>query len=459
MATDIVGGLFGITPEAYQAQQNRQALAQSAELAQLDPFASARTSLIYGGRQLGGAIAGALGAEDPQLRIISARNAVMQEVDPTNPASLQSAIQRLASAGDQRGALELSNYLRKAQSENALIQQRTAEKMTPEQRNALAYAASTGAPQNSPEFGKAYQTKLNELITKPEATSTEMKNAYAFAKSKFEVGSPEFNELYSNELARLTAKEGKENVKEVGVATGTRLGVYLDVNKDQQFVYQKDADGKQIRVPYFGGIDRVTSSTKVEAEKKQTEFEKILDKKDAERVDAAMTLTQNSITALNSLKRLNELDQSALVSGAFASNRVGFLNFLNTLGLTSDKDQNNLAKSENYQKTAGDVILATLGGKLGAGFSNEDRRFIESLVPQLENSPQARKQLIEFMVKKNQTILNESTRLENYARDNKTLKGFVPTIPIVSLQPVTNANRLSEIDAEIARKQAQKGAK
>ena len=45
--------------------------------------------------------------------------------------------------------------------------------------------------------------------------------------------------------------------------------------------------------------------------------------------------------------------------------------------------------------------------------------------------------------------------MENYARDNKTLKGFVPTIPIVSLQPVTNANRLSEIDAEIAKKQAQ----
>ena len=455
MADSIVGGLFGMTPEMYQQEQNQRALRQASELAQLDPFALAKTGIGYGANRLAGAIGGALGAEDPQLRLISARNAVGQSIDPNDPATIQRGIQQLASMGDQEGAMRLADYLRKAQGEYALIQQRTAEKMTPEQRNALAYAASTGAPQNSPEFGKAYQTKLNELITKPEATSTEMKNAYAFAKSKFAVGSPEFNELYSNELARLTTKEGKENVKEVGVATGTRLGVYLDVNKDQQFVYQKDADGKQIRVPYFGGIDRATSSMKVEAEKKQTEFEKILDKKDAERVDAAMTLTQNSITALNSLKRLNELDQSALVSGAFASNRVGFLNFLNTLGLTSVKDQGDLAKSENYQKTAGDVILATLGGKLGAGFSNEDRRFIESLVPQLENSPQARKQLIEFMVKKNQTILNESTRLENYARDNKTLKGFVPTIPIVSLQPVTNANRLSEIDAEIAKKQAQ----
>jgi hypothetical protein len=423
----------------------------------MDPFASARTSLIYGGRQLGSAIGGALGAEDPQLRIISARNAVMQEVDPNNPTSLQSAIQKLSAVGDQAGALQLSDYLRKAQGDYALIQQRTAEKMTPEQRNALAYAASTGAPQNSPEFGQAYQQKLSELISKTETTTPEMKNAAAVAAASFPMGSQEYKELYKNELARLTTKEGKQNVNKVGVATGTRKAVFIDVNNDQLFVYQDGADGKQIRVPYSGGIDQLTS--KNEAQRIQTKFEELLDKKDADRVDAAMTLRENSITALNSLKRLNELDQSALVGGAFASNRVGFLNFLNTLGLTSDKDQNNLAKSENYQKTAGDVILATLGGKLGAGFSNEDRRFIESLVPQLENSPQARKQLIEFMVKKNQTIVNETTRLENFARDNKTLKGFVPTIPIVLLQPVTNANRLSEIDAEIARKQAQKGAK
>ena len=179
-------------------------------MAQLDPFASARTSLIYAGRQ----IPNLFGAQDPQLRIISARNAVMQEVDPNNPTSLQSAIQKLSAVGDQAGALQLSDYLRKAQGDYALIQQRTAEKMTNEQRNALSFAASV-APQGTPEFNQAYQTKLNELITKPEATSNEMKNAYAFAKSKFAVGSPEFNELYSNELARLTTKEGKENVNKV----------------------------------------------------------------------------------------------------------------------------------------------------------------------------------------------------------------------------------------------------
>jgi hypothetical protein len=108
MADSIVGGLFGMTPESYQAQQNQQALAQSEQLGQLDPFALARTGLIYGGRQIGGAIAGALGGGDPQLQLISQRNAVMKEVDLSNPSSLQSASQRLSQVGDIQGAMALN---------------------------------------------------------------------------------------------------------------------------------------------------------------------------------------------------------------------------------------------------------------------------------------------------------------------------------------------------------------
>ena len=77
MADSIVGGLFGMTPEMYQQQQNQQALAQSAELGQLDPFSAARTGLIYGGRQL----AGVLGGQDPMLQLLSKRNAVLKNVD------------------------------------------------------------------------------------------------------------------------------------------------------------------------------------------------------------------------------------------------------------------------------------------------------------------------------------------------------------------------------------------
>ena len=217
----------------------------------------------------------------------------------------------------------------------------------------------------------------------------------------------------------------EENTKVANVNNNLKLaqlkkaGADEDAIRAQQIKNAKAALDKSRIDEQKARKDFLDANAKIEAERKQTEFEKLLDKKDADRVGNAMTLQENAIASLNSLNRLNQLDQSALISGSFASGRVGATNLLNTLGLTSAKDQDVLAKSENYQKTAGDVILATLGGRLGSGFSNADREFIQSLVPQLENSPQARKQLIEFMVKKNQEIVEETTRLENYARDKK----------------------------------------
>jgi hypothetical protein len=178
MADSIVGGLFGMTPEAYQAQQNRQALAQSAELGQMDPFTSARTSLIYGGRQL----AGALGAQDPQLRIISARNAVMREVDPNNPESIMAGAQKLAQV-DPEGATRLANYAREAQVKLAQIVRYTREgraasvgqdvlKAETEAGYRAAIRQIEGMEQKTPESESAlqvYKDKLAALTrTKPE---------------------------------------------------------------------------------------------------------------------------------------------------------------------------------------------------------------------------------------------------------------------------------------------------
>jgi hypothetical protein len=79
-----------------------------------------------GARNLGGAIAGALGAEDPQLKLISARNSIAQQIDQSDPESILKGAQMLAQAGDQQGAMALAQYARQAQSEMALTQQRTA---------------------------------------------------------------------------------------------------------------------------------------------------------------------------------------------------------------------------------------------------------------------------------------------------------------------------------------------
>jgi hypothetical protein len=127
MAESIMSGLFGITPEGYQTEQNRLALAQSAQLAQLDPFASARTSLIYGGRQLGGAIAGALGAEDPQLQRISEFQNLASRADLTSPQGYAELGQQLIKSGDTGRGMALIQRSQQLAQEQAQARLATAQ--------------------------------------------------------------------------------------------------------------------------------------------------------------------------------------------------------------------------------------------------------------------------------------------------------------------------------------------
>jgi hypothetical protein len=107
MATDSVMGLFQ-DPALYQQAQNQAALQRGIDLAQLDPFQRASAQLYQGGYQLGGAIGSALGAEDPQLKMITARKQIMQGVDQTDATSLRKAAQQLADMGDLQGANALA---------------------------------------------------------------------------------------------------------------------------------------------------------------------------------------------------------------------------------------------------------------------------------------------------------------------------------------------------------------
>ena len=317
MATDIVGSLFGVSPEMYQEDRNRQGMRDAIAMAQLDPMQYANAAIQAGAGRAAGGFAGLMGVEDPQMRLISQRNALAQQFDVSTPEGLAQYASALQQAGDTQGAVEVANISRKAASEVALAKQRMFEKQGVDPIQQLIRAGKH-YPASIALYEKSGNIKDLELIEKPvtEPTTDPIKNARAIAAAEFPVGSPEYAERYKSELKRLTEKEPKAgNVKEVGVAMGSREPVYLDVNQDLQFIYQKGADGKQMRVPYVGGVDRTTASTKVEAERKQTEFEKLLDKKDADRVGNAMTLQENAIASLNSLNRLkiNAYTQTLLI--------------------------------------------------------------------------------------------------------------------------------------------------
>lgn len=394
MAESMIGSLFGLSPEMYGEQQRVGAMNEGIALANLNPAARGAAMTYAGAKGLGTAIGGAMGVQDPQLKLISARQSVLGQLDQTNPNSLIKGAQVLAQMGDNQGAFALADYARKAQSEMALAQQRLREKASADPFQKLLEAAKY-TPQSLADYQKSGNPQDLVLVEKP-------------------------------------GKEVAANIKEIGVAEGSREPVYLDVNNDLQFIYKKDETGKQVRVPFTGGVDRTTAKTSlgVKLPEGESEFVKALGKKDAERVDAAITLRDTAVSSINSLNKLASLPDNELITGQFATGRVGATNLLQTLGLASPADARKLATSQEYQKVAGDVILQTLGGKLGSGFSNADREFIAGLVPQLETNPAARRQLISFMQNKNQEIVKETIRLENYARDKKGLSGFEPKIPM-----------------------------
>jgi hypothetical protein len=107
-------------------QQRRSALNEGIALAQLDPASRGAAMTYAGARGLGGAIAGAMGVEDPQLKMISVRQQIMSQLDQSDPESIIKGAQMLAQAGDQQGAMALAQYARQAQGDVAQTKQRLA---------------------------------------------------------------------------------------------------------------------------------------------------------------------------------------------------------------------------------------------------------------------------------------------------------------------------------------------
>lgn len=466
---EIVGSLFGITPDLYQQQQALQADRMALEFAKLDPFESAKFAIGRGAYGLAGALGGALGAQDPQLQLISQRNAISKQINYNDPASIMQGVELLSQGGDTVGAMQLADVARKLQSEMAQTFQRTAAgqaslaQAAREPKQAIpadiAKAQEIGrltVALQTPDLDESTRASLEAQLAslrpepkeRPGAANIQLANEIRNTQDQIDTltqqpASPERDaalrraSTYFDALQRQLPqpREAKPQIQTVGVAAGTNKPVYVDPTTDQQFVYEMGADGKQVRKPYVGGVDRTTARVSATSQSiQETEFSKQLGGAQGKRYESAITLRDNAIASLNTFDTLSKLNDQGLISGSFATGRVGATNLLNTLGLVSQETAEKLARSENYQKVAGDAILATLGGKLGVALSNEDRKFIQSLVPQLENSAAARRQLIDYMIAKNRSILGETSRLIDFAETKRTLNGFVPSIPLPGIQ-------------------------
>jgi hypothetical protein len=132
MATDIVGSLFGVSPEMYQEERNRQGLKDAIAMAQLDPMQYANAAIQAGAGRAAGGFAGLMGVEDPQMRLISIRNSLAKQFDTNTPQGLLQYSNALQDAGDVQGAALAADRVRSIQG--ALIKQQADLATTAETR-------------------------------------------------------------------------------------------------------------------------------------------------------------------------------------------------------------------------------------------------------------------------------------------------------------------------------------
>lgn len=111
---DIVGSLFGVTPQMIQAENVAPIFRRAEAFANLTPMQQAQFGIYSGGAMLGQGLGGLMGGEDPRLiqakQMQQVKDWIAQSgVDVNTPEGLTKAAQYAQSIGATEGAMVLGN--------------------------------------------------------------------------------------------------------------------------------------------------------------------------------------------------------------------------------------------------------------------------------------------------------------------------------------------------------------
>jgi wyosine [tRNA(Phe)-imidazoG37] synthetase (radical SAM superfamily) len=195
--------------------------ARAMSFAQLSPMQQADYGFYRGGQQLGDAIGGALGGQDPQLKLISQRQRLLSQLDRSDPESYKKIALQAQQTGDSELATLISEAGRKLELDTSLIKQRNYEAKGAEPIQQIIRSGKY-----TPASVEAYNRsgKISDLrqVDSPDKVPAEIQKAYLVAKSKgLKEGTKEFNDeivkqLEKTERERNIALEQrpKENLKQ-----------------------------------------------------------------------------------------------------------------------------------------------------------------------------------------------------------------------------------------------------
>ena len=373
MATDIAG-LFGLTPQMYDQQRYMQDLKQGYEMAQLSPGDAARARLPANIGQLSRGVAGLLGVEDPQMKLMTARQQIFSQVDQSNPQSYVEAAKQLQSIGDTQGAFTMADYARKAESEIAQAKQRLAA------ANRERQQATPNDIQIATQIASLTDT-LDQLKAQP--ASPERDRAMNLLTTQL------------TQIERLTTKEQKDKLSAFGqtlVDAGLEPGTEPFQKRMLEYATEKaKGAGKGTGNVTIGGITVDTGTASKEASK-------IIGQ------NVANIETQFSLkTAFDdAIKLVNQ----GIYAGAYGPEKQFVAKFT---GIGSPQKVEN---TEVFMSNIGEIVIPRLQ-QFGGNDSNEELKYLQKVVAgELRMEPKAMLRVLESAERKTR---NNIERLQKQA--------------------------------------------
>lgn len=401
MATGIVEGLFGITPESYQQQQADRAFSEAANFAQLTPFQQAGTGIMYGAGQL---TRGLMGTEDPQLTIIRNRQQLLRGLDASDPDALIRASMQASSSGDQMLALQLADRAKTLQSALAEQAQKAAAA-----RSSLASAESSLASARKSAFEIGDVSRTQKLAETGKYTPDSI--------GKY-IESGNVADLVAIDKLAKPVPEFVAKAVELGFGDkGTYGGYTPDQVKAINASVMKDELDKRAA---GASVVRLNVS-----QKQEEEFSKKRGVTQAQALDDAANLARGASQALATLNNMKQLNATGeLFTGPLANSYITGTNFLASVGLLSPAQTRVLTSSEVYDKQAKDLVMQDLGGKLGAQISDADRKFVEARIPQITTSVKARTELLNKLDEIQRNKIDYYRKMNSHANEFGNLNKF-----------------------------------
>jgi hypothetical protein len=241
------------------------------------------------------------------------------------------------------------------------------------------------------------------------------------------VGSIEYNTAYAKSLREQIEPKAEKplapNIKEIGVANQTREPVYLDVNNDTQFIYKQNPEGKQVRVPFTGGVDRTTAKTDIglklpESQKaEQSERGRALTKDFFENVAPTARNAQKNLPSITS--NLNILDKG-FETGFGAETAAAGAKVLAALGVQGAEKF--ASDSQIFLANANQAVLSKQLEQKGTQTKTDAER-IEQTGARLGNTKEANKFILTVAREQLQRDIEQRDFYAKWYRTNTTYDG------------------------------------